>query len=65
MDGDQGTLPYCQQGSPSIRHPVRCTNRKAIYRTDTDYGGELQTLMTETFHIIDRQDIPVEYREAA
>jgi transposase len=30
-----------------------------------DYGGELQTLMTETFHIIDRQDIPVEYREAA
>jgi transposase len=30
-----------------------------------DYGGELRTLMTETFHIIDRQDIPVEYREAA
>jgi transposase len=30
-----------------------------------DYGGELQTLMTEKFHIIDRQDIPVEYREAA
>ena len=30
-----------------------------------DYGGELQTLMTETFHIIDRQDIPVEYHEAA
>jgi DDE superfamily endonuclease len=30
-----------------------------------DYGSELRTLMTETFHIIDRQDIPVEYREAA
>src|SRR5215831_2730616 len=30
-----------------------------------DYGSELQTLMTETFHIIDRQDIPVEYHEAA
>jgi len=29
------------------------------------YGGELQTLMTESFHILDRQDIPVEYREAA
>jgi transposase len=30
-----------------------------------DYYGELQTLMTEKFHIIDKQDIPVEYREAA
>lgn len=29
------------------------------------YRGELQTLMTETFHIIDKKDIPVEYREAA
>jgi transposase len=29
------------------------------------YRGELQTLMTEKFHIIDKQDIPVEYREAA
>jgi transposase len=30
-----------------------------------DYRGELQPLMTEKFHIIDKQDIPVEYREAA
>jgi transposase len=30
-----------------------------------DYRGELQTLMKETFHIIDRQDVPVEYREVA
>jgi transposase len=30
-----------------------------------DYRGELQTLMTETFHIIDKHDVPVEYREAA
>ena len=30
-----------------------------------DYRSELQTLMTETFHIIDKQDIPVQYREAA
>ena len=30
-----------------------------------DYRGELQTLMTERFHIIDKEDIPVEYREAA
>jgi transposase len=30
-----------------------------------DYRGELQALMTEKFHIIDKQDIPVEYREAA
>jgi transposase len=29
-----------------------------------DYRGELQTLMTEKFHIIAKQDIPVEYREA-
>ncbi len=29
------------------------------------YRDELQTLMTEKFHIIDRQDIPVEYREVA
>jgi transposase len=29
------------------------------------YSGELRTLMTEKFHIIDKQDIPVEYREAA
>jgi transposase len=29
------------------------------------YGGELQTLMTEEFHIIDKKDIPVQYREAA
>src|SRR3954465_15279496 len=30
-----------------------------------DYRGELRTLMTETFHIIDKQDTPVQYREAA
>ena len=30
-----------------------------------DYRGELRTLMTEKFHIIDKRDIPVEYREAA
>ena len=29
------------------------------------YGGELRTLMTEKFHIIDKQDIPVQYREVA
>lgn len=27
--------------------------------------GELQTLMTEKFHIIDKPDIPVPYREVA
>jgi transposase len=30
-----------------------------------NYRGELPTLMTETFHVIDKQDIPVEYREVA
>lgn len=30
-----------------------------------DYRGELRGLMTETFHIIDKQDIPVQYREVA
>jgi transposase len=30
-----------------------------------DYSGELPALMTEKFHIIDKEDIPVEYREAA
>ena len=30
-----------------------------------DYRDELQTLMTEKFHIIDKEDIPVEYREAS
>jgi transposase len=30
-----------------------------------DYRGELQTLMTEEFHIIDKQDIPLQYRQAA
>jgi transposase len=30
-----------------------------------DYRDELRTLMTEKFHIIDTQDIPVEYRESA
>jgi transposase len=30
-----------------------------------DYSGELRALMTERFHIIDKEDIPVEYREAA
>jgi transposase len=29
------------------------------------YRDELRTLMTEKFHIIDEQDIPVQYREAA
>jgi transposase len=29
------------------------------------YRGELQTLMTEKFHIIAKEDIPVEYREVA
>jgi transposase len=30
-----------------------------------NYRGELQTLMTEKFHIIDKKDIPVQYREVA
>jgi transposase len=30
-----------------------------------NYRGELQPLMTEKFHIIDKQDIPVQYREVA
>ena len=30
-----------------------------------DYHVELRTLMTEKFHIIDKEDIPVEYRQAA
>jgi hypothetical protein len=30
-----------------------------------DYRGELQTLMAEKFHIIDKQDLPVQYREVA
>jgi transposase len=30
-----------------------------------DYRGELQALMSERFHIIDKQDIPVQYREVA
>ena len=30
-----------------------------------NYRGELQGLMTEKFHIIDKQDIPVQYREVA
>jgi transposase len=30
-----------------------------------DYSDELRALMTEKFHIIDKEDIPVEYREAA
>jgi len=30
-----------------------------------DYGGELRTLMTERFHIIDKEEMPVEYREVA
>jgi hypothetical protein len=29
------------------------------------YREELQTLMTEEFHIIDKKDIPVQYRETA
>jgi transposase len=30
-----------------------------------DSRGELRALMTETYHIIDKQDIPVQYREVA
>jgi len=30
-----------------------------------DYRGELRTLMTETFHILDKEEVPVEYRDAA
>jgi len=30
-----------------------------------DYRGELRALMAEKFHIIDKQDIPVQYSEAA
>src|ERR1700732_2751221 len=30
-----------------------------------NYRGEMRTLMTEKFHIIDKQDIPVQYREVA
>jgi transposase len=30
-----------------------------------DHRVELQTLMTEKFHIIDKEDIPVQYREVA
>jgi hypothetical protein len=30
-----------------------------------EHRRELQTLVVEKYHIIDKQDIPVEYREAA
>ena len=30
-----------------------------------NYRSELQTLMSERFHIIDKEDIPVQYREVA
>jgi transposase len=30
-----------------------------------EYRAELQTLMTEKYHIIEQQDIPVQYRQAA
>jgi hypothetical protein len=30
-----------------------------------DYRAELATLMTEQFHIVGQQEIPVEYRGAA
>jgi transposase len=30
-----------------------------------DYRGELRALMAETFHIIGKQEVPVQYREAA
>jgi transposase len=30
-----------------------------------NYRAELQTLMTEKFHLIDKQDIPVQYRQTA
>ncbi len=30
-----------------------------------DYRGELRALMTEKFHIIDKEEVPVEYRQAA
>ena len=30
-----------------------------------NYRDELQTLMTEKFHIIDKQDIPVQYQQVA
>ena len=30
-----------------------------------NYRSNLETVMTETFHIIDKKDIPVEYREVA
>jgi len=30
-----------------------------------DYRGELRALMTEKFHVIDKQEIPVQYREVA
>ena len=29
-----------------------------------EHRGELETLMTERFHIIEKDEIPVEYREA-
>ncbi len=30
-----------------------------------NYRSRLETVMTEKFHIIDKKDIPVSYREAA
>ena len=29
------------------------------------YREELATLMVDTFHIIEKQDVPIEYKEAA
>ena len=61
---------------PSPRSPALYTNDqlapRSVYIGSIEghshlgnYRGELQALMTETFHIIDRQDIPVQYREVA
>ena len=38
---------------------------RSVERLLEPYRGELLTLMTERFHIIDKKDIPVAYREVA
>ena len=47
---------------------ANCLLQVHIAQEETKFGfdgSELETLMTEKFHILKKQDIPVEYREVA
>jgi transposase len=59
---------FLRQKALSRWHPTFAAMQEAVSEVLDhlqDYRTELETLMVEEFHIVEKNEIPVEYREAA